>query len=187
MTSLVNANSQWERLATAHTGAPPNPRSVRLPTLLYFWKHPLCKQFAFKISARLLIQRQTRRRNTSGMWEEARMLLLLLNFPNFPAWDRENTSISVLNYQIMINPEVLWTEVGCLWCAKCNFLVYDVQRITDESLLFSALNVVPEPSRIFKRCWRNQSLSTLNKTVSTVLKDACYTRASLPPPAIAPP
>lgn len=27
---------------------------------LYFWKHPLCKQFAFKISARLFIQKQAR-------------------------------------------------------------------------------------------------------------------------------
>lgn len=32
-------------------GAPPKPRSARLPTPLYFWKHPLCKHFACKISA----------------------------------------------------------------------------------------------------------------------------------------
>lgn len=79
-------------------GAPPKPQSECLPTLLYFWKHPLCKQFAFKISARISIQSQTRRRDMSAMWGEPSML-------------------SQLYHHTVINTEAVdvevWTLVVC--------------------------------------------------------------------------
>ena len=43
--------AQWEWLAEGPCwGVLPKPRSACLPTPLYFWKHPLCKHFPFKIS-----------------------------------------------------------------------------------------------------------------------------------------
>lgn len=71
---------------------------------------------------------------------------------------------------------------------KLNFSIYDVQRIVNGSSVFlRPSDVLPEAFRIFERCWRNQRMSTSNETVSTVLKDACYPRASLLPPPLTPP
>lgn len=71
---------------------------------------------------------------------------------------------------------------------KLNFLIYDLERIINESSVFLRTgDIVSDAFRIFERCRRNRRLSTSNETVSTVLKEACYARASLPPPPLTPP
>lgn len=69
---------------------------------------------------------------------------------------------------------------------KLNLSECDLQRIIDESSVVLRTGDVLT-CEYLKDAGGTDDLSTSNETESTVLKEACYTRASLPPPPLTTP
>lgn len=143
-----------------------------LPTHLYFWKQPLCEHLLSRSPFICASKGRVGERYASDVRRAQHA---------FTAFPRPQNYLYASSRRRRVNSS------GLSVVYKLNFSSHDLQIVNESSVLLHTGDVLSEAFWIFERCQRGRRRSTSNETVSAVLKEACYARASLPPQRSSPP